>query len=176
MSVREGGSTEEQDVLVELARFSSLDDGLLMQGRLQADGIEAIVDDRSFSVLPVLSSSRPQVRLLVAPEDLERARGSLAADHGSDLREIEESSLPAGSDESCPICGSEDLMRRRFLMPGNLWAAGITIVAVVALVRVLGVGIPGLAGVAAVLYAINLIVGPTMECKSCHHRWQPHRK
>ena len=176
MSVPEGESSQEQGVLVELVRFSSLDDGLLAQGRLQADGIEAFVDDRSFSVLPVLSSSRPQVRVLVAAEDLARARVSLSADHGSGLQEIAESSLPVGSDESCPLCGSEDLMRRRFLMPGNLWAAGITVVAVVALVRVVGIGIPGLAGAAAVLYAINLIVGPTMECKSCHHRWQPHRK
>lgn len=172
MSDSETDAPQGEGPMVELARFSTLDDGLLAQGRLQADGIEAVVDDRSFSVLPVLSSGRPQVRVLVAQGDLERSWRSLAADHGADLQDIAESSLAPGPDERCPLCGSEDLMLRRFLMPDSLWAFALTVAGIVLLIRVLGFGIPGLAGAAAVLYAINVFVGPTIECKSCHHRWR----
>lgn len=160
-----------EDELVELMRFETVDDGMLAQGRLQADGIDAFVDDRSFSVLPVLSSSRPQVRILVPARDLERSQRSLSTDHGPELQDIAEASLAPAADEFCPSCGGQEFILRRFLIPRGFWAAGITVVALVVVVRVLGIGIPGLAGAAATLYAINVMVGPTLECKVCHNRW-----
>ncbi len=166
------GLSEPEDELVELVRFETVDDGMLAQGRLQADGIDAVVDDRSFSVLPVLSRSRHQVRILVPSRDIERSRRSLGADHREELQEITEASLAPGPDDCCPSCGGQDLILRRFLMPRGVWASGLTLVALIVLVRFLGIGIPGLAGAAALLYAINVFVGPTLECKVCHDRWR----
>jgi hypothetical protein len=165
------GPLRPEDELVELVRFETVDDGMLAQGRLQADGIDAVVDDRSFSVLPVLSSARPQVRILVPVRDVERSQRSLSTDHGTELQEIAEASLAPGADDACPSCGGQEFLLRRFLIPRGFWAAGLTVVALVVVVRFLGIGIRGLAGAAATLYAINIFVGPTLECKVCHHRW-----
>ena len=167
-----------------MTRYFSSPDAHLAADRLKAEGIAALVDDRSFSVLPVLSSNRPQVRLIVAEQDLERSRSCLALDHRAELAGTPEAGLPPAADDRCPRCGGEDLVLRRFsyMLRRNriVMAANATILAAfVTFGLVFGLLLSPdsrpfifLLGFAVLLYVINVARGAILECRRCGHRWR----
>lgn len=66
--------------LVPVATFSFLPEAEVARTLLEAEGIEAVVQDEVFtSLMPPVAMASGGVTLLVAPEELERAGALLAA-------------------------------------------------------------------------------------------------
>ncbi|GAO04018.1 putative signal transducing protein [Anaeromyxobacter sp. PSR-1] len=84
----------ENQELVPVASFESLSEAEVALGLLEAEGIEAVVQDRPLaSLLPPIALANGGLVLLVLPDELEKAREVLAA---PDAAGTEDAPLPPG--------------------------------------------------------------------------------
>lgn len=104
----------ENTSLIPLATFSFLPEAEVARTLLEAEGIEAVVQDEVFtSLMPPVAMASGGVTLLVAPEEVERARDLLSgalADGDSGLEpeyddDVDDAPVPpaeASGDEASP--------------------------------------------------------------------------
>ena len=79
----------------------------LAQGRLEAEGIPAVVlDDHLVRLDWVLSQAIGGVKIQVHEENMSQAREILAADCTEELSALERDQTEATPDSVCPKCGS----------------------------------------------------------------------
>jgi hypothetical protein len=115
--------------------------------KLESEGVESfLANEYTVGVLWRLSTALGGVEVQVAAEDLERARTILGADESGELASLTAAS-PIPLSESCPRCGSEDLI----VVKWSRYAA--------ALATLTGIPIP--------------YFRTRVKCRSCGKQWRP---
>jgi DNA-directed RNA polymerase subunit M/transcription elongation factor TFIIS len=95
-----------QSGLAVVAAFLYAHEAHLAKALLESEGIEAwVLDEDQVRMQWHLAHALGGIKVAVAPEHLEQARAILREDHSESLRTIEEQTLPASTEESCPRCG-----------------------------------------------------------------------
>jgi hypothetical protein len=96
-----------QSGLAVVGRYSYLHEADLAKAFLESEGIRAwILDEHQIRHRWHLGAALGGVKLAVAPELRERARGLLSEDHSEDLADIPEQRLSPHIDEICQRCGA----------------------------------------------------------------------
>jgi hypothetical protein len=91
----------------------------LAKGRLEAEGIQALVLDENLARINWgFSQAIGGVKIQVSEEHLDQAREILGADYTHELSAFEEAQLEATPDDVCPECGSDLISPRRY----SLWS------------------------------------------------------
>jgi len=102
------------DSLVTLATFSKPTDAYLALGKLQADGIDAVVfDDNVVSVNWLYSNAVGGVKLKVREPEVQRAMEILSEDLSA-IAEIDETAPPVQPAVQCPRCSSSAVSPENF--------------------------------------------------------------
>lgn len=133
---------EEPQTLVTVGTFTSPVEAHLAKGRLQVEGIQAIVlNEHHISVNWPMSQALGGVKVQVPAEQLEAAKKVLEALARGEYAE------PDALETKCPICGSNNI-KARFSLPKLLF-----------LIVSLG------------LSAIFPIRREKLICRRCAHKW-----
>ena len=106
-------------MLKTVARFREPYEAHIARGKLETEGIPAVVvDEHLVQINWMYSQAVGGVKLQVPEEALERAREILGKDYEKELEVIEETQLEPSSGEACPKCGSTSTVARRY----SIWS------------------------------------------------------
>jgi len=106
-------------MLRTVARFREPYEAHLARGKLEAEGIPAVVvDEHLVQINWMYSQAIGGVKLQVPEEVFERAREILGKDYEKELGEIEEAQFEPSPEEVCPNCRSSSTAARRY----SLWS------------------------------------------------------
>ena len=106
-------------MLKTVARFREPYKAHIARGKLEAEGIPAIVlDEHLVQIDWLYSQAIGGVKVQVPEEALKRAQEILAVDHEAELETIRETSVEPSMVEVCPKCGSSSTASRGY----SLWS------------------------------------------------------
>jgi hypothetical protein len=103
-------------MLKTIAEFRESFEAHLARGKLESEGIPAVVIDENIPNTGLYAESFDCVKLQVPEEDVERAREILTEDHTAEIEAIEEEEFETEPEpeEVCPRCGSHSISARGY--------------------------------------------------------------
>ena len=149
------------DFLVTVASYWFLSDAVLAQNALDAAGIDSVLDDENMATN--ITNAVRGVKLRVRNIDAIRA-GEVLESQCESLDEIEEADEPRVEPESCPACGSTDIMRN-----SRLPLFGVIAVLALSIGVALNVSEAAFFGVLAA--AVLLLISDRNRCPECGETW-----
>jgi hypothetical protein len=97
-----------------IGEFTDSFEAHLARGKLESEGILAVVVDENIQNTGLYSQSMCCVMLQVPEEDFERARELLLEDHTAEIESIEDFETEPEPEEVCPRCGSRSISERGY--------------------------------------------------------------
>ena len=150
------------DFLVTVASYWFLSDAVLAQNALEAAGIESVLDDQNMATN--ITHAVHGVKLRVRNIDAIRA-GEVLESQCESLEEIDEAEEPPRPEpETCPACGSTEVLRNSRL---QLFA----VIAALSLGLGLALGTSEAAFFGALAAGVLLLISDRNRCGECGETW-----